>query len=541
MAIFSRRTLQRMLDENASFISQKQLQSHVDSLNSEGVSWERYLSYEWEVAVLNAWSRLGRVQHEASFGGSRVPDLHFSQPDVEALLDSLRSVSSEVARQIDSFVENAPPEASAEEPDDFAFVADIATISDLGLHEKNPIEAFVEEFGRLIEKKGLRFRSLSYQVGRRSRQEQTDPRSKLKLPPKGRFHVVIFGTPAFKDFLRAAQQHPNESHHVVLQNDEIDLTLGYDPNQRYFHGSGAAYRSVSHFDHDPKARSLFDRNLKNNAVYKTLSDKSQQLKGSGFAGRCGVILCDGGCQLLRDKGTMQTRTTPEVIRQFLEDSTSVDFVISVVVDWIDAPPAPRSGLTFSLMSYPSRNRVRRVQSFLDVNPRLLQTDEGREFAQGLLTLTLAAHLAFPTPVADADGSLARLKRAQNHEGLSFWGGSTVNSGSNGPVGIKIPARALMEFLSGAVEPEHFMTGHKFGPHENPITEKEEAGNNPFAAAFRQGCLIDTISIEKSVNEDDDWIVFRFSQPDAAIAPFRMPVASVDDADKDNPQDGIKLN
>ncbi|HEV8158813.1 MAG TPA: hypothetical protein VGP58_07275, partial [Pyrinomonadaceae bacterium] len=41
-------------------------------------------------------------------------------------------------------------------------------------------------------------------------------------------------------------------------------------------------------------------------------------------------------------------------------------------------------------------------------------------------------------------------------------------------------------------------------------------------------LISESSIEKSIDEkDDDWIVFKFGEPDAAISPFRVPNSKLD--------------
>jgi hypothetical protein len=74
MAIFSRRTIQRLINENASFLTTKQIKSHVDNLNNGD------LGAEWEVVLLNVFSKLGRVEHEKNFNGKK-PDIYFTSED----------------------------------------------------------------------------------------------------------------------------------------------------------------------------------------------------------------------------------------------------------------------------------------------------------------------------------------------------------------------------------------------------------------------------------------------------------------------------
>ena len=524
MAIFTRRSLQRMLNENAAFLSREQLRAHVDSLNAQGVDPERYLSYEWEVAVLNAFSQIGRVQHEPDLSGQRFPDLHFSEMNVPALLARVRSISAEANQMVDEAIAKEAAESRGEEDDGdekFAFVADIATVSDTGLHERNPIEALVEEFGRIIEKKKLRFRSFSYTVGRNSSQEFIlRKRSKLKLPPRGRFGPAIFNTPEFKDFLNAVQREPEVSRQVVFNNEETDLTLGYDPRQRGFHGGGPVYRSVSTDDPDPREDNPFDRNLKHNGVWRALKSKADQLKGSGFAGRKGIIICDGGSQLLRDRGKMMTRTAPEVIAKFLRESNTVDFVVSIAVDYVDPPRKPGGFFTASLMGSSWADRVPQVQMLVDANPRLGETQEGRDFAARLVTIALAGHLGFPKPVTGAEGALRWMKSQRASMGRS--GISMERKHMRDHVGeISFSARELLEVLAGKKDLKAFLQNYGLAPSDDPEDFRQTL-SNPFETNLNAGCLIREASVERLDDRDDDRITFKFGRPDPAVAPFEMP-------------------
>lgn len=88
------------------------------------------LAFEWEVVLLNAFSKVGRVRHEASFGSRRTPDLYF-----ESNADSKQ-----------------------------CFAADITTISDKGFEDSNPYQVLQDELNNRVEKHGLRPDSFSLSV-----------------------------------------------------------------------------------------------------------------------------------------------------------------------------------------------------------------------------------------------------------------------------------------------------------------------------------------------------------------------------------------
>src|SRR5688500_3912164 len=92
MAVFSRRNVQRMIDENASFLSEDDLVDHVNKLNRNNF---QSLDTEWEVAVLNAFSKLGTVEHEKNFGGSTYPDLFFTTDDGKSVVADVTTISDE--------------------------------------------------------------------------------------------------------------------------------------------------------------------------------------------------------------------------------------------------------------------------------------------------------------------------------------------------------------------------------------------------------------------------------------------------------------
>lgn len=106
MAMFSRRTLQNAIDGSLPYADRSKRRERVKILNSP--TSVKYIPTEWDLVILQSLATLGTVQHESDLGGETKPDLHFQSPAV-------------------------------------TFVADIATISDRGSHERNPIGPFEKE------------------------------------------------------------------------------------------------------------------------------------------------------------------------------------------------------------------------------------------------------------------------------------------------------------------------------------------------------------------------------------------------------------
>ena len=111
MAIFSRRTLQDLIDRSPAFLDPLQIHRKVDIFNQ---AREAAIPAEWELALLHAFARLGKVVHEGDFGGTTRPDVHYTP-------------------------ENSPS----------AIAIDIAVVSDKHLREENPYDPPMDEMLRL--------------------------------------------------------------------------------------------------------------------------------------------------------------------------------------------------------------------------------------------------------------------------------------------------------------------------------------------------------------------------------------------------------
>ena len=126
MAVFSRRTVDRMLIENAAFSTEDQLDQVIARLNSTGF---QALEAEWEVAVLNTFDKIGNVAHEPPLEGSAKLDLLFTAADGST------------------------------------FLSDITTVSDEGFEEKSPVKAFCLELQERLWRAGLPYDGWTLSIG----------------------------------------------------------------------------------------------------------------------------------------------------------------------------------------------------------------------------------------------------------------------------------------------------------------------------------------------------------------------------------------
>jgi hypothetical protein len=275
MAIFSRRSLQRLLGENSSFLSIKQTKDLVKKLNLGE------LSAEWEVVLLNAFSKVGNVAYERDFGGKRKGDIFF-------------------------------------EDEKGSLLADVTSVSDKGLDVLNPVDALLTDFREIIWAAGLNPAAFCVTVGAGGNDHyKGGQRVRLKLPRRSQFGDRLFGA-EFQGFLGALQGARDSASCFQINNDEIDLTIDYVPS-----GLHAAARWISY---------NVVYSLTENRIYDSLEDKAEQLEQTEFKGPVGIFLCDGGCSFLASKsGGNLSYSEREVILDFLEQYKFISFVVTFVV------------------------------------------------------------------------------------------------------------------------------------------------------------------------------------------------------------------
>jgi hypothetical protein len=463
MAIFTRRTLQRLIDENAKILSRKQIKKHVDELNR--MHERRSLAFEWEVVLINAFSKVGKVQHEHSFGGSRKPDLYFE----------------------------------SEEDPTKCFVADITTISDKGFEGSNSIEALREDLLRRVQEKGLRQNSFSLEVEGNYKEihkgnyymlpgdpnetllYQGGAKTKLKLPGISRFEEKVFNSDfeRFLDEIKSALEE-KRTYRVNKIDEDIDLTIEYDPTQTFSSAGYLEYRRINH--------------LTQNSVYQALEEKAGQLVDSKFSGALGIILCDGGYTPFHSMSHFSTHTVDDVIRFFLRHNPAISFVLTITVKRDSFPrrapneimPKIYANPSFDMIKEEITHCIERVFSFI------------------------------PDAQCDAFNAVNQLER-KPQEGRDK-GAMDVSEYRGNMTKVKVSARQLLEILAGRMTHEEFLRQYGFIATD----ELPQRDRNPFERSYSKGALITDISFERCESDDDDVITITLSGRDPAISPFVAP-------------------
>jgi len=226
MAIFSRRNVQRMLDENDSFMPKKALQDQVNKLNKNDF---QSIDTEWEVAVTNALSKLGNVEHEKNFGGNTSPDIFFTTAD------------------------------------GYSFIADVRSISDEGFENQNPVEYFEIELIKKLKQAGISGGGFHLTIERMPMENIYDS-TKVALPNRGEFHKEVF-TSDFKKFLNEVKNNPTTGQSFSVNPEKTNVTLRYEPGNEFSTMNLPVYTKA--------------RKASNNPVWNALKSKHTQLSKSG--------------------------------------------------------------------------------------------------------------------------------------------------------------------------------------------------------------------------------------------------------------------
>jgi len=281
MALFTRRVLQKCLDDNAEFVSTDVLRNWVQRLNRVS---NDYVATEWEVVLLRAFARFGKVRHEPPLGRRSV-DLVFESSDGK-----------------------------------LQFAADIVAISDQPLHEKNPIDRFRDEFNKRIEKAKINTGRFIFQV----EEEQpvasrgTGRKRRLLLPPVSQFSTHVFNA-AFDDYIESIRKEPRRlrNHPVHHRSPDVAINIQYQPGV----GRGAGSASYGTYT----STTVKD----NNPLFNALKSKAVQLRQSGYSGNRGIIVCDRGSRIFTEMSNWATFNMDEVIGDFFRQNGSVSFVVTM--------------------------------------------------------------------------------------------------------------------------------------------------------------------------------------------------------------------
>jgi hypothetical protein len=456
MAIFSRRILQHLVNENAKFLKRRDTKKIVSHLNR--MHEEMTLAPEWEVVIINALSKIGKVEYEMNFGGTRNPDICFS------------------------------PFSESEE----SFAVDITTISDKGFDAANPIEELRTQVMDRVQERGLRLNSFHFFVDgtqgqkyrRYHRLTKTGRLSKpffqggkktlLRLPAKSRFREKIFNA-EFEKFLNEIARAPlaNRNHVVYNRIENIRLTISYQPRAPGSLMNFPSYKQIAH--------------ISENQIYQALDNKADQLVDSGFEDRLGIILCDGDYSPFH----YDSSTVDEVIKFFLENRSEINFVLTL--------------------------KVKRQWRQETINAKLYR---GQYFDLVSSKLVDSLHRMvelLPRPERDTCNAFYHLKSRYPQEG-NRNGMETIYR--NKSIEVRIPTRMLIELLAGRLSHSDFskLQGYEgFEDHpkrtENPFALCLQKGWMINAMKFEN---------RAPDEDNDFIVLTFDTQPDAAMYAFTTP-------------------
>ena len=445
MALFSRRCLQRLIQENTRFLSPEQRDEHVRRLNKIR---DDYLATEWEIAVLNSFSKVGNISHEPQdFAGSRFLDVVFESPAIQ-------------------------------------FGAEIATVSDQQLHKRNPVDRIWEELQRQVRKRKITTGGFDVRIGHSPAVlKGRGIRHDLLIPPLAKLKEIVFNA-RFNSFMERVASDPGHKQHFAVKNSIADIRISYEPGRQTWGGSHLAYTGANILDDNP--------------VFNTLKYKARHLKQSGYSGLRGVILCDGGCQMLGEGGASWAEyPVRQVVGDFLRQNRSVGFVATIALRHDHSSRIGRGHYKPGLNLWVSRGWAAHERQLISVLQQMVSQ--------------------LPIFETSAQNALSRLMSTRPELGSHFGG---YQMGGNQYV--KLSAITVLQLLAGTLDYTDFARAHEFDKR------------NPFANAVRSGRTLKNCRIESSGEEDDDWITFEFGDPDPALARFVVKGADSNDDDKKMP-------
>jgi hypothetical protein len=287
--------------------------------------------------------------------------------------------------------------------------------------------------------------------------------------------------------MTAIAKAPTASWSLDLRDEAHDIQISYDPGARY---SSAGYPGFRH----PTV-------IDSNPLYNALEKKRQQLRDIGYAGPKGIIICDGGCETLtRTTTSWDSFSKGQIVGKFFDRNTGVSFVVLL---WIDDP-----------FRQPGEPPARRTCGELHLNPKAAAPLPPR--LQYILRQMIAA---WPPPIQNGENARLELEGVGYKSARPFWGHSLGESRmGTGPnvLTFRMSARHLVDILAGQTTYAEFAAGYGFPATGQP------PGANPFASALARGLTVSSVTLGQLSDQDDDWIEFRLTGPDPAIAPFRTP-------------------
>ena len=437
MFVFTRRSMQQMLDSIAQWMPEGSFTELIGRLNA---SRSNRLPQMWELAWLYALGSVIQVEHERPLPNGK-PDLWFNISDG----GKLRPV-----------------------------VADITCVSDISLHAANPFEKLFNAVHEQAQKAGLHGGSFQVTASHLESGPHRAKKVQLLIPNGAGFDELV--KRHLKPFTRNIASDPLTPQRLEVDEPAAKFVVEYKGIGQYSQGSHRSYEGTL--------------SLENNVLFNRLRDKTRQLRGAPEGAVRMLVVCDGGCALLRRPSPLEGYSARQIAQHFLRGSQTIDVVALVTI-------VEELGIL-------SRRSQKSLRCDLVTTVPTRPAHLADSTFQALTHLFGEAVTKLPAPSMMPSNSARRNLDSE-------WSASMEGAYSISPDKIKISARAVLELLAGAMSYERFAEIHRWNG----------SNLNMFRSRLQSGRLFTSARIESLDHiQDDDWLEFEFGPPDPAVSAFR---------------------
>lgn len=432
--IFGRRNLHRMLTAMSQYLESVRVQELLGRLQHETGQTR---AAEWEVAIGYALSQIGTIRDPGQKNGRNLDFVWVPQR---------RPISIEVT-----------------------------SVSDVALHEHNPVQRFVHDLHRIASKLGIaEYGTFNYQFG--SVEEQG--RITVAVPSRND-HYLFFQRMETRAFFARIKSDPLIGHSYVFEERGASSTISYHPGKRFASSGGyRAYTIPQTYRHTP--------------IFNALKKKERQVKESASTYPTIVFICDNDCDALSQSHTSSTGGRlgmRDIVGLFL-NGRPLQMLGEMV--WQHGVPAQASSIHaviwISVKEHWEFLTARRTFALSANIEYATYADTYLRSSEFLSCLNEAlSHLPVPLDTPRNAGNGTRYPR--------HYGGWTMSDTE-----IKFSALTLQKLLVGNISYEEFRRDHpELIAHLKRLND--------------QGAMIDFAAIEVCETEDDDWIKLRFGGSD----------------------------
>lgn len=278
MFVFSRRSMQRMLDAVAPWMPEQALAELVGRLNR---SRTNRLPQMWELAMLYGLGSIVEVEHERPLPKGK-PDFWF---------------------------------AVAVDGREIQVIGDVTTLSDASLDAANAFDKLSDAVHEQARKAGIQGGGFRVDVAHLEPGASGTKKVQLLIPTGPAFEQLV--KRCIRPFAQRVAAAPTEEHLLQLDDAGAKFTVKYSGPSQYSGGSHRSYDSAL--------------SLENNALFNRLNDKTRQLRGTPEGAIRVLIVCDGDCALLGRAQPMEGFSAQRIAEAFLRRSQTIDLVLVVTV------------------------------------------------------------------------------------------------------------------------------------------------------------------------------------------------------------------